>query len=93
MVASTLASNLVKFKELPARVLLLAMVPFEGAFIVPFVVAFVGTMRVPFEEVASVPFKEAVELEPLIGVAVGNAGGEAVEGLFTEQIPYPRSTV
>lgn len=50
-------------------------------------------MRVPFEEVASVPFKEAVELEPLIGVAVGNAGGEAVEGLFTEQIPYPRSTV
>jgi len=82
-VASTLASNWVKFKELLARVLLLAMVPFEE-----FAVPFKGTPIVPFEEVTTVPFKEAVEFEPeLIGVAVENGEGEAVEGLFTEQIP------
>lgn len=73
--ASTLASNLEKFKVPLPRVALLARVPFEGALIVPFD----GALIVPFEGALTVPFQEPVLLEPaLTGGGIENAVGEAV---------------
>lgn len=84
LVASTLASKLVRFEGLFASVALLARVPFEGADIV----SFEGLLASVVVLLARVPFEDTVKLEPeLMGLAVGNAEGEAVVAFFTGQIP------